>query len=301
MRAASFRSQVKRPFVILLAFLAILHAGPIHARDLTGAGSTFAYPIMVKWADAYFSARDVKVNYQSIGSGGGTKQIIAGTVDFALSDVPLEAKRLDELKLNQAPLVRGQVMPVVRLDAIGSADLNLNGHLLAEIYLGRINRWDDSRIRAVNPGLKFPDQSITTVHRADGSGTTYTLTKFLSNITPAWQSEIGTGTAVRWPCGVGGKGNDGVGAFVKRIDGSIGYVEAAFVHAGHLKAARMPDPIWNTTYVLLPRGPHPSKSVYKFLSWTVSAGGPAAHSLSFEPLKEPERIAALKMWEEPHD
>jgi phosphate transport system substrate-binding protein len=198
------------------------------AADITGAGATFPYPIYAKWAQAYKSATGTGLNYQSIGSGGGIKQIKAKTVDFGASDMPLKAEDLEKEGLMQFPAIMGGVVPVVNIAGVGAGQLKLTGPVLADIYLGKITKWDAAEIASINPGVKLPADDITVVHRADGSGTSFLFTDYLSKTSPEFKSTVGAGTAVKWPTGVGGKGNEGVAANVQRIKNSIGYVEYAY-------------------------------------------------------------------------
>jgi len=196
--------------------------------NINGAGATFPYPVYAKWAEAYAKQEGVKLNYQSIGSGGGIKQISAKTVDFGASDAPLTPEKLDEIGLMQFPMVMGGVVPVVNIPGIKAGDLKLSSELVADIYLGKIKKWNDSAITALNPGVKLPSQNITVVHRSDGSGTTWIFTNYLTKVSKDWADKVGNDKAVAWPTGVGGKGNEGVASYVKRIKGSIGYVEYAY-------------------------------------------------------------------------
>lgn len=198
------------------------------AAEITGAGATFPYPIYAKWAEAYKAASGVGMNYQSIGSGGGIKQIKAKTVDFGASDMPLKAEELDKAGLVQFPAIMGGVVPIVNLKGIKPGELKLTGQVLGDIYLGKITRWRAPEIVALNPTLKLPADDIVVVHRADGSGTTFLWTDYLSKVHPEFQKQVGTGTAVKWPAGMGGKGNEGVAANVQRVRGAIGYVEYAY-------------------------------------------------------------------------
>jgi len=221
------------PTLILVAFLAMLTAlpaGRARARSLViiGAGATFPYPVYSKWAWLYNRKTGVRINYQSIGSGGGIKQIKAGTVDFGASDAPLKPADLDRFGLMQFPMIMGGVVPVVNLAGVKKGQLKLSAAALAGIYLGRIRRWDDPAIKKDNPDLALPSGEITVVHRADGSGTTWIFTNYLTRISPEWKKRVGSAKAVQWPVGVGGKGNEGVAAFVGRIQGAIGYVEYAY-------------------------------------------------------------------------
>ncbi|WP_245650810.1 phosphate ABC transporter substrate-binding protein PstS [Thauera butanivorans] len=221
----------------LAASSAILLAFNAQAADITGAGASFPAPIYAKWADAYQKASGNRVNYQSIGSGGGIRQITAKTVDFGASDMPLTPEKLAEGGLQQFPTVIGAVVPVVNLQGIKPGDMKLTGEVLAQIYQGKINKWNDPALVALNPGLALPDQDIGVVRRADGSGTTFVFTNYLSKVSAEWKDAIGEGTAVQWPVGLGGKGNEGVSAFVQRLPGSIGYVEYAYAKQNKLAHA----------------------------------------------------------------
>lgn len=205
-----------------------------HAVDLTGAGASFPYPLYAKWAAAYHKQTGERINYQSMGSGGGQQQIIAGTVDFGASDDPMSGAQLARHGLLQFPSVVGGTVPVVHIEGVGPNELRLTGPLLADIYLGKVSRWDDPAIVALNPELELPPSPIVVVHRADGSGTTYTWTDYLSKVSPQWKEQVGTGKAVRWPIGQGGKGNEGVAAYVRQLKNSIGYVEYAYAGQGGL-------------------------------------------------------------------
>jgi phosphate transport system substrate-binding protein len=209
------------------------------AADLTGAGATFPYPIYAKWAENYKKATNVGLNYQSIGSGGGIKQIKAKTVDFGASDMPLKQEELDADGLMQFPAIMGGVVPVVNLDGIKPGQLKLTGDVLAGIYTGKITKWDAKEIAALNQGVKLPAAEITVVHRADGSGTTFLFTDYLSKVSADFKSTVGSSTAVKWPVGVGGKGNEGVAANVQRIKGAIGYVEYAYAKKNNMEYAQL--------------------------------------------------------------
>jgi len=195
---------------------------------INGAGATFPYPIYAKWADAYYQLAGVKINYQSIGSGGGVQQIKAKTVHFGASDAPLTPEELNEAGLFQFPMIMGGVVLVVNLPGIKPGTLRTSPTLLADIFLGKTKKWNDPAIAKENPGVKLPNKTITVVHRADGSGTTWIFTNYLDKVSKDWHSKVGYGKAVSWPVGVAGKGNEGVSAYVQRIDGSIGYVEYAY-------------------------------------------------------------------------
>jgi phosphate transport system substrate-binding protein len=217
---------IKKSLTVLLASLCM--SGLAHATDVTGAGSSFVYPVLSKWSQDYSKSSSNRINYQSIGSGGGIAQIKAATVDFGASDAPLSADDLKAGGLGQFPSVIGGIVPVMNLEGIAPGQLKLDGETLAKIFLGEITAWNDPAIVALNPDLKLPDSKITVVHRSDGSGTSYNFTNYLSKVSDGWKSKIGFGTAVPWPVGVGGKGNEGVSAYVKQIKNSIGYVEYAY-------------------------------------------------------------------------
>jgi phosphate transport system substrate-binding protein len=198
------------------------------AVDITGAGATFPFPIYAKWAEAYKQKTGVGVNYQSIGSGGGIAQIKAKTVDFGASDMPLKPDDLQAAGLMQFPAIIGGVVPIVNLEGVAPGAIRFTGPVLADIYLGKIKSWSEKAIADLNPGVKLPADPITVVRRSDGSGTTFLWTDYLSKVSPEWKDKVGSSTAVAWPEGVGGKGNEGVAAYVQRIKGSIGYVEYAY-------------------------------------------------------------------------
>jgi phosphate transport system substrate-binding protein len=202
----------------------------VGAADITGAGATFPYPLYAKWAEAYKQKTGIGMNYQSIGSGGGIKQIRSRTVDFGASDAPLKPEELQKDALVQFPVVMGGVVPVVNVQGLAAGQLRLSGKLLADIYLGKITKWNDPQIGALNKDVKLPNQAITIVHRADGSGTTFIFTHYLAKISQEWKDKVGNNTSVSWPAATstGGKGNEGVASFVQRIKGSIGYVEYAY-------------------------------------------------------------------------
>jgi len=219
-----------RGFTLAAFLCAALFAGANSAQagNISGAGATFPYPIYAKWADAYKTKSGIALNYQSIGSGGGIKQIKAKTVDFGASDMPLKPEDLDKAGLLQFPMVMGGVVPVVNLKGVKADDMKLTPGVLADIYLGKITKWNDPAIAKLNPGLSLPGSAINVVHRSDGSGTTFIFTHYLSQVSPDWKSQVGENTSVEWPVGVGGKGNEGVAAYTKQLNGSIGYVEYAY-------------------------------------------------------------------------
>jgi phosphate transport system substrate-binding protein len=211
-----------------LALAATLLGTTASAADITGAGATFPFPIYAKWAEAYKAKTGIGLNYQSIGSGGGIKQIQAKTVDFGASDKPLKPEELDKYGLMQFPTVMGGVVPVINLSGVQVGQIKLNGPVLADIFLGKIRKWNDAPIAALNKGVALPNQNITVVHRSDGSGTTFIFTNYLAKVSPEWKQKVGEDAAVAWPAGVGGKGNEGVASYVQRIKGAIGYVEYAY-------------------------------------------------------------------------
>jgi phosphate transport system substrate-binding protein len=226
----------------ILPAAAMFAAGSIVAAyglDISGAGATFPYPIYAKWADAYKKQTGNGLNYQSIGSGGGIKQIEAQTVTFGASDMPLKAQDLDKNGLVQFPTVMGGVVPVVNLDGVAAGTLVLDGATLANIYLGSVTSWDDPAIKKLNPGAKLPSQAIAIVHRSDGSGTTFIFTNYLSKASADWQSKVGSSTSVEWPAGIGAKGNEGVANNVAQTKGAIGYVEYAYAKQNHLTYTKL--------------------------------------------------------------
>ena len=220
--------KAQKLMVLLTAGFIVSGAVPAGAQTINGAGASFPYPVYSQWAYKYNKLTGVKINYQSIGSGGGIAQIKAKTVDFGASDAPLEKDELDSSGLMQFPMVMGGVTPVINIKGVKAGELKLTPELLAGIFLGEIIRWDDPKIKSANPSLSLPGRAITVVHRADGSGTTWIFTKYLDKVSPTWHAKVGAGKAVQWPTGVGGKGNEGVATNVQRINGSIGYVEFAY-------------------------------------------------------------------------
>lgn len=222
-------SRLRRPTLILLASAGCwLCANAYADSTVTGAGSTFVYPILAKWSESYKAKSGLAINYQSIGSGGGIAQIKKGTVDFGASDMPLKPEDLTASALTQFPVVIGGDVPVVNLKGVAPGQLKLTGAVLADIFLGKITKWKDPAIAALNKGVTLPAQDISVVHRSDGSGTTFIWTNYLSKVSADWKSKVGEGTSVEWPAGIGGKGNEGVSATVQQIEGAIGYVEYAY-------------------------------------------------------------------------
>lgn len=223
-----------KKFTVLLASLFLTAAAV--AADITGAGATFPYPIYAKWAELYKRETGVGLNYQSIGSSGGIRQINAKTVSFGATDAPATGEALERNGQVQFPAIIGGTVPIVNLDGFKPGELRITGQVLAEVFMGTITRWNDPKLIALNPGKALPNQNITVVHRADGSGTTFNWTDYLSAVSPAWEQRVGRGAAVKWPAAssIGGKGNEGVAANVSRVKGSIGYVEYAYVKKNNL-------------------------------------------------------------------
>ena len=245
---------------------AVAIAGAAQATDISGAGATFPAPVYAKWAEAYKAGTGIGLNYQAIGSGGGIKQIEAKTVNFGASDKPLKPADLETNGLYQFPTVMGGVVPIINVPGLQPGQVKLTGALLADIYLGNITKWSDPRIAGLNHGVKLPNLPITVVHRSDGSGTSFLYTSYLAMVSPEWQSKVGASDSVQWPVGLGGKGNDGVSAFVKQTLGSIGYVEYAYAKQNH------------ATYVLLQNksGAFPQPQAPAFAA--AAAGADWAHA-----------------------
>jgi phosphate transport system substrate-binding protein len=225
--------------IALSGLIVLSYSASAYSQDVTGAGASFPAPLYSKWASDYNKSTGVKINYQSVGSGAGIKQIEAKTVDFGASDMPLKDEELKAKGLLQFPTVIGGVVPVVNIKGIAPGQLKLNGQVLGDIYLGKITKWDDAAIKALNPTLALPADVISPVRRADGSGTSFIFTNYLSKVNAEWKSKVGEGTAVNWPVGAGGKGNEGVAAFVNRLPNSIGYVEYAYVKQNKMTFAVM--------------------------------------------------------------
>ncbi len=228
-----------------LAGAALSFSALSFAQDVTGAGASFPAPLYAKWASEYHKATGVKINYQSVGSGAGIKQIDAKTVDFGASDAPLKDDELAKKGLVQFPTVIGGVVPVVNIKGINPGQLKLSGQVLGDIYLGKITKWTDPAIKALNPSLALPDADIAPVRRADGSGTSFIFTNYLSKVNAEWKAKVGEGTAVNWPAGAGGKGNEGVAAFVGRLPNSIGYLEYAYVKQNKMTYAQVQNAAGN--------------------------------------------------------
>ena len=264
----SYKASMTAVMGIAAMSLATLAA----AQDVTGAGATFPAPLYSKWASDYNKATSVKINYQSVGSGAGLRQIDAKTVDFGASDMPLKDDELAKKGLMQFPTVIGGVVPVVNIKGITPGQLKLSGQVLGDIYLGKITKWSDPAIKALNPSLALPDVAISPVRRADGSGTSFIFTNYLSKVNPEWKTKVGEGTAVNWPVGAGGKGNEGVAAFVGRLPNSIGYVEYAYVKQNKMTFAQLKNAAGNfvepsdTAFKAAAVGAEWSKSFYQILT-----------------------------------
>ncbi len=256
----------------LTAVALLAGAGMAAAQDVTGAGASFPAPLYSKWAAEYNKATGVKINYQSVGSGAGIRQIDAKTVDFGASDMPLKDDELAKKGQLQFPTVIGGVVPVVNIPGVTPGQLKLNGQVLGDIYLGKIVKWNDAALKALNPSLNLPDAAIAPVRRADGSGTTFIFTNYLSKVNTEWKSKVGEGTAVNWPTGAGGKGNEGVAAFVGRLPNSIGYVEYAYVKQNKMTYAQMQNKAGNfvspddTAFKAAAAGADWAKSFYQILT-----------------------------------
>ena len=254
--------------VVVLASL----GGAALAQDITGAGATFPAPIYAKWADAYNKATGVRVNYQSVGSGAGIQQIRAKTVDFGASDMPLNDEDLAKDGLVQFPTVIGGVVPVVNIKGIAPGQIKMTGQVLGDIYLGKVTKWNDAALAALNPGVPLPDAAISVVRRADGSGTTFIFTNYLSKVNAEWKAKAGEGTAVNWPTGAGGKGNEGVSAFVQRLPNSIGYVEYAYAKQNKMAHVQLKNAAGNfvapddANFKAAAAGADWSKSYYQILT-----------------------------------
>jgi phosphate transport system substrate-binding protein len=228
---------------VALVVAVIVSFGHAYAAEtLNGAGATFPYPVYSAWAFDYNKVTGMQLNYQSIGSGGGIRQITERTVDFGASDAPLSSDQLRKDKLLQFPAVIGGVVPVVNLPGVKAGDMKLDSEAVCKIYLGEIKKWDDPKIKSLNPGVKLPSIDITVVHRSDGSGTTAIFTNYLNGVCPEWKSKVGAGTSVNWPVGIGGKGNEGVANYTKRTADSIGYVEFAYAEQNKLASVHLKNP-----------------------------------------------------------
>lgn len=292
--------------MVLLATAAV-------AADISGAGATFPYPVYAKWADAYKTETGNNVNYQSVGSGAGIKQIIAKTVTFGASDMPLDQKELDKHGLFQFPTVIGGDVIVVNLEGVTNGQLNLDGATIADIYLGKITKWSDAQIAKQNPTVKLPDAAINVIRRSDGSGTTYIFTKYLSQVSKEWADKVGSGTAVEWPVGVGAKGNEGVSGNVKMTKNSIGYVEYAYAKQNQLTYTTISGilpgkdtfqtgawPITAPTYIIMYKKPvdaTASAEAVKFFEWAYTRGDKMADDLDYVTLSDAVKADVKKVWQ----
>lgn len=300
----------------IITALAILFTAPSFAGEVTGAGATFPYPVYSKWADAYKKETGNQINYQSIGSGAGIKQIQSKTVTFGASDMPLSNAELNKSGLIQFPMVIGGNVVIFNLEGIKTGDLILTGEIIADIFLKKITRWDDQRIVKLNPTLKIPAQPITVVRRSDGSGTTFIFTEYLSSVSNEWKTKVGSGTAIEWPVGVGAKGNEGVAGNVAQTKNSIGYVEYAYAKQNNLSYITLlindkkvfPSktsfqsnewPITSPTYILMHRKPldsNASKNALKFFEWAYANGDKMADDLDYVPLSKEQKNKSIDLW-----
>jgi phosphate transport system substrate-binding protein len=228
-----------KQFLAAVALATLAWSSAAQAGDISGAGATFPYPIYAKWADAYKQKTGIGLNYQSIGSGGGIKQIKAKTVTFGASDMPLKPDDLEKSGLLQFPMIMGGVVPVVNLEGIKPGELTLDGPTLASIFMGEITSWDDAKIKALNPNVKLPSKAVAVVHRSDGSGTSFLFTDYLSKTSPEWKDKVGANSSVEWPVGLGAKGNEGVAGQTTQTDGAIGYVEYAYAKQNKMTYTKM--------------------------------------------------------------
>ncbi|MFZ2295378.1 MAG: phosphate ABC transporter substrate-binding protein PstS [Polaromonas sp.] len=266
------KSNFKASLTVTMGAALMSFAALSAAQDVTGAGASFPAPLYSKWAADYNKATSVKINYQSVGSGAGLRQIEAKTVDFGASDAPLKDEELAKKGLMQFPTVIGGVVPVVNIKGIASGQLKLSGQVLGDIYLGKITKWTDPAIKALNPSLALPDAAIAPVRRADGSGTSFIFTNYLSKANAEWKTKVGEGTAVNWPVGAGGKGNEGVAAFVSRLPNSIGYVEYAYVKQNKMVFTQLKNAAGNfvspedVAFKAAAAGADWSKSFYQILT-----------------------------------
>lgn len=299
---------------ILLA-VGIAISSPAYAAEISGAGATFPYPIYAKWADAFKKETGHGVNYQSIGSGAGIKQIQAKTVTFGASDMPLTEAQLTKDGFHQFPMVIGGNVVVFNLDGVAANDLTLTGEVIADIYLGKITKWNDAKITALNPNVKLPDAAITVVRRSDGSGTTFLFTRYLASVSEEWKNKVGVNAAVEWPVGVGAKGNDGVAGNVKQTKNSIGYVEYAFAKQNQIAYAsiKVGDkvlkagkesfqkewPIAAPTFIIMYKDPankEQSKLALEFFAWALKNGDKMAEDLDYVPLNGEEKTKVIDSW-----
>ena len=296
----------------IYAILAVLFSTTTYAAEVNGAGATFPYPIYAKWADAYQKETGNKINYQSVGSGAGIKQIQAKTVTFGASDMPLSDADLDKHGLYQFPTVIGGNVVVVNVEGVDQGQMDLDGSTIANIYLGKIKKWNDPAIAKLNPKMKLPDTSINVIRRADGSGTTFIFTKYLTGVSKDWNDTIGAGTAVEWPVGVGAKGNDGVAGNVQQTKNSIGYVEYAYAKQNKLAYTSINGvlpgkttfqsgswPITAPTYIIMYKTPineADAKNAHDFFKWAYKNGDQMADELEYVPLSAEKKSEITKGW-----
>lgn len=300
----------------LLAFAFALFTTTVSAAEITGAGATFPYPVYSKWADAYKTATGNQVNYQSVGSGAGIKQIQAKTVTFGASDMPLDQTELDKFGLFQFPTVIGGNVVAFNVEGVKPNELVLSGDVVADIFLGTIKKWDDLRIARLNPYLKLPAQPITVVRRSDGSGTTYVFAKYLASVSKEWEAKVGVGAALEWPVGVGAKGNDGVAGNIQQTKNSIGYVEYAYAKQNKLGYAALSIkdrvieaskgsfqsnewPIAAPTYIIMYKVPvdaNAQKEAFKFFQWAYDNGDKMADDLDYVPLSKEVKAGIVRGW-----
>jgi len=302
----------------IMTAMAILVASPSYSAEITGAGATFPYPIYSKWADAYQKETGNKLNYQSIGSGAGIKQIQAKTVTFGASDMPLSDADLSKSGMVQFPMVIGGNVIAYNIEGIKANELVLSGDVVADIFLGKIKKWNDDRIFKLNPYLKLPSQNITVVRRSDGSGTTFIFTEYLSSVSDEWKKNVGSGSTIEWPVGVGAKGNDGVAGNVQQTKNSIGYVEYAYAKQNNLSYAALMIkdriiaaskttfqtnewPITAPTYIIMYKKPDnvgASNEALKFFDWAYKNGDKMADELDYVPLSQTEKNKSLAIWKD---
>ena len=300
----------------IITTLAILFSIPTYAVEVTGAGATFPYPVYSKWADAYKKETGNQINYQSIGSGAGIKQIQSKTVTFGASDMPLSDLELKKDGLLQFPMVIGGNVIAFNLDGIKSGELILTGEIIADIFLGKITKWNDKKISNLNPTLTLPPQPITVVRRSDGSGTTFIFTEYLSSISSEWKTKIGSGTAIEWPVGIGAKGNEGVAGNIQQSKNSIGYVEYAFAKQNNLSYITLlindkkvsPSkvtfqnnewPITSPTYIIMYKKSvdfTAAKNALKFFEWAYTNGDKMADDLDYVPISKEQKNKVVDLW-----
>ena len=324
------KTAFKMSMISAAGFAAMSLVSLAGAQEITGAGATFPAPVYAKWAADYNKVTGVKINYQSVGSGAGIKQIDSKTVDFGASDMPQTDDVLKTKGQFQFPTVIGGTVPVINIKGIAPGQMKLDGQVLGDIFLGKITKWDDPAIKALNPGLALPDAAIAPVRRADGSGTTFNFTNYLSRVHPEWKAKVGEGTAVNWPVGAGGKGNEGVAAFVNRLPNSIGYVEYSYVKQNKMTYTLMKNrdgvfkaaaagadwnksfyqlitdqpgknawPISTATFILMQLKqdkPANATETFKFFSWAFKNGDKIAADLDYVPMPDNVIGAIEKAW-----